>query len=804
MTHKEELYNCTYQSCKDYKSNYKHIGKPYERKDAMEKVTGSARYAFDAEVPGMLYAKVLHSPYARAKIVSVDCSKAKALPGVKAVLTGDDSDLLVGLYMEDKWVFAKGETRYQGEAVAAVAATTEAIAEEAVSLIEVEYEVLEPVVGLDKALEADILVHENIAEINHVEGVFFPQPDSNIASLNKSRRGDLETGFAEADHILENEFSLPAVAHVPIETHVAIAQYNPFTGRIKIISSAQSPFALRQMLASTLGIKESDIEVQVPYVGGAFGGKAGIHLEPLICLLSREAGGAPVKLKLSREQEFNYMATRAAMRGKIRTGVKNDGTMVAADIVYDWDSGAYADYGVNVGKTAVYGGLGPYEIENASIVSRTIYTNKVYSTAYRGFGHLETLWTVERQVDILSQKLGIDPYEFRMKNLLKAGDLTMTGELVTPSTGSPIDCLQAAVKEIGWTGRKSEAEREREWKTGKVRGTGFAMVHKAPAMPPNAASSIIMQMQGDGHVKVMVGGIDYGQGLITAVSQITAQELDLPMEMIEVVRGVNTETNPYDWNTVASKYAFMGGNATIKAARNMVDQMKDIASQILRVSKESLDHGDGYIFYKHDPSVRVAYKDMAYGYAYPNGNGIGGPLISHGYFTAERLTNLDHETGQGTPALAWTFGCHAVNIELDVHSGEITVLKVASAFDCGQVLNERMVYSQVMGGVVQGIGSAILEGYKFDDNNVLQNPSFTDNKIPTMKDMPLEVVPIYIENPQLNGPYGARGVAEHTMISIPSAIGNAVYDATGINFYRLPLTPENVALGIKSGKKDIY
>ncbi|HZJ90056.1 MAG TPA: molybdopterin cofactor-binding domain-containing protein [Oscillospiraceae bacterium] len=232
--------------------------------------------------------------------------------------------------------------------------------------------------------------------------------------------------------------------------------------------------------------------------------------------------------------------------------------------------------------------------------------------------------------------------------------------------------------------------------------------------------------------------------------------------------------------------------------------MKDIAGQILRLSKESLDHGGGYIFYKHDPSVRVAYKDMAYGYAYPNGNGIGGPLISHGYFTAERLTNLDHETGQGNPALAWTFGCHAVDIEVDVHSGEITVLKVASAFDAGQILNERMVYSQVMGGVVQGIGSAILEGYKFDENNVLLNPSFTDNKIPTMKDMPLEVVPIYIENPQLNGPYGARGVSEHTMISIPSAIGNALYDATGINFYKLPLTPENVALEIKSGKKDIY
>ncbi|NLC89974.1 MAG: xanthine dehydrogenase family protein molybdopterin-binding subunit, partial [Clostridiaceae bacterium] len=524
MTYKEELYNCTYQSCKDYESKYKHIGKPYERKEAMEKVTGRARYTFDMEVPGMLYAKVLHSPHARARIISIDTSKAKALPGVKAILTGDDLDLLVGLYMQDKWVLAKGETRYQGEAVAAVAATSEVLAEQAIALIEVEYEVLEPVVGLDKALAADILVHENIAEINHVEGVFFPQPNSNIASLNRSKRGDLDKGFAEADHILENEFSLPAVAHVPIETHVAIAQYDPFTGRIKIISSAQSPFALRQMLAATLNIKESDIEIQVPYVGGAFGGKAGIHLEPLLCLLSRAAGGAPVKLKLTREQEFNYMATRAAMRGKVKSGVKDDGTIVATDIVYDWDSGAYADYGVNVGKTAVYGGLGPYDIENAAIISNTIYTNKVFSTAYRGFGHLETLWTVERQVDILSQKLGIDPYEFRMKNLLRPGDLTMTGELMTASTGSPIDCLQAAVKEIGWKGRKTEAEREAEWKTGKVRGTGFAMVQKAPAMPPNAASSIIMQLQGDGHVKVMVGGIDYGQGLMTAVSQITAQE----------------------------------------------------------------------------------------------------------------------------------------------------------------------------------------------------------------------------------------------------------------------------------------
>ncbi len=802
MTH-SELENCTYQAHGDYQSSYKHVGQPYVRKDAVEKVTGQARYAFDLERPGMLHAKTLHSPHARARIVSIDTSRAKALVGVKAVITGEDTDILVGLYMQDKLAMAKGETRYQGEVVAAVAATTEAIAEKAVSLIQVEYEVLEPVRNLDDALEAKILVHENIAEIKHVEGVFFPQPESNIASLNKSLKGDPKKGLEGADLVVENEFTLPAVAHVPLETHVSIVEADPFSNRIRIWSSAQSPFALRQLMAFSFGVKESDIEVHIPFVGGAFGGKAGIHLEPLVTLLSRASGGAPVKLRMTREQEFNYLPTRAGMRGRIKTGVSKDGKMVASDIVYDWDSGAYADYGVNVGKTAVYGGLGPYDVDNVSIVSNTIYTNKVFSTAYRGFGHLETLWTVERQMDILSQKLGIDPYEFRMKNILRPGATTVTGERMTRSTGCPADCLSAVVKEIGWTGRKSEEDRAREWKTGKIRGKGFAMIQKAPAMPPNTATSVIMQMAGDGHVKIMIGAIDYGQGALTSIAQIAAQELDLPIEMIEVIKETNTETNPYDWNTVASKYTFMGGNATIQASRKMLDQMKDIAGQALRCAPEFLTHGDGYIYNKHRPERRVAYKDMALGYAYPDGNGIGGPLIAHGICMADGLTNLDPETGKGHPALAWTFGAHAVDIEVDVESGAITVLKVASAFDLGQVINERMVYGQVVGGVMQGIGSAILEGYKFNDDNVLLNPSFTDNKIPTMKDMPLEVVPIYIENPQLNGPYGARGVAEHTMISIPSAIGNALYDALGINFYHLPLTPENVALGIASGKKDI-
>jgi len=442
-------------------------------------------------------------------------------------------------------------------------------------------------------------------------------------------------------------------------------------------------------------------------------------------------------------------------------------------------------------------------VDNASIDSKTIYTNKVFSTAYRGFGHLETHWSIERQIDILSQKLGIDPYDFRMMNLLEPGAETMSGEEITESSGSPKDCLTAVVKEIGWTGRKTEEERQREWKTGKVRGKGFAMLQKAPAMPANTASSVIMQINGDGHVKMMIGAVDIGQGAITALAQIAAQELDIPIEHIEISAEIDTRANPYDWNTVASKLTFMGGNAVIKASREMLSKMKAVAAQALRTDPENLLHANGEIFHRHNPNRRMSYKDVALGYMYPNGTGIGGPLISSGSSIADGLTNLHPETGQGYPAAVWTFGAHAVEIEVDVETGVITVLKVASAFDIGQVINEKLVYGQICGGVLQGLGSAILEGYKFNDKLQLMNPSFTDNKIPTMKDVPIEVVPIYIENPQHNGPYGARGVGEHPMISVPSAVGNAVYDALGINFHVLPLSPEAIALGIASGKKSI-
>lgn len=780
---------------------YKYIGKSPDRAEALEKVTGQATYTFDMEMPGMLYAKCLYSPYARAEIVSIDTSAAKALPGVKAVLTGDDIPYLVGLYMVDKRILAHDKVRYQGEPVAAVAAIDEKTAERAVTLIKIEYKQLPGVMNIDEALEGKILVHEDINDLEYIKGVFFPQKDSNIASWNKTIKGDIKKGFEEADIIVESELSLPAVAHVPMETHVAIAQADPYTNKVKIWSSTQSPFGVRKLLAKAFNISAGDIQVIAPYVGGGFGGKAGIHLEPLVTVLSRACNGRPVKIAATREEEFNQLPTRAGMRGRVKTGVKKDGKITAVEVYYDWDSGAYADYGVNVGKAATYSGAGPYEVPNIELNSRTLYTNKVFSTAYRGFGHLETHWVMERQMDLIAQKLGMDPFEFRMKNILKPGSHTISGELINENSGSPVDCLEAVAREIGWTGYHNAEERQAAIKTGRVRGKGLACLQKAPAMPPNTSTSAIMQMDEDGNIRIMLGAVDMGQGANTIMAQIAAEVLDMPIEKVKVVWDNDTSRHPYDWSTVASKYTFMGGNAVKRCAQNMLQQMKEMAAQVLRSSVEDLAHGDESIYHIQNTHRKIKYKDLAMGYAYENGNGIGGPLIAKGTYMADGLTYLDPVTGQGLPALDWTFGAHAVEIEVDIETGDIYILKMVSAFDIGQAINRKLVEGQIMGGVLQGIGSAIIEGYKFSPEGRLLNPSFTDNKIPTAKDIPIKMVPILIENPQTDGPYGARGVGEHPMISVPSVIGNALYDAVGINFYSLPLSSEKVALAIAKEKE---
>ncbi len=778
------------------------VGRPAPRIDGVRKVTGAAQFVHDISLPGLLQARMKVSPHASARIVGIDTTAARALPGVKAVLTGADLDHKVGLYMQDKDILAREVVRYEGEPVAAVAAETAEQARAACEAITVRYEPVTPVLDVADALAGGAaLVHADLADYSWLEGVFFPRPGSNVAHHQKIRRGDLGQGFAEADLVTEHRFWNPPVQHVPLETHTAIAEALP-GGEVRIVTSAQSPFAVRNLFSHTFGIPHQKIRVTVPYVGGGFGGKAGIHLEPLVYCLSRAAGGRPVKLTCTREEEFGTMPSRQGLRSSIKTGVKQDGRLTALEIEYLWDAGAYADYGVNIGRAAAYAGAGPYRVPSCKIDSLVVYTNKVFGTAYRGFGHLEVLWGIERNLDLVARKLGIDPYEIRRRNLLQVGDTTITGEPFTEGHGRPDLCLQKVAEEIGWRERPArgpgELFRPGAGQTpGRVRGKGLAMLHKAPAMPTSTACSVTIQFNEDASATLQISGVDYGQGTYTALAQIAADELKIPLEKVHVCWDSDTDLTPYDWQTVASRLSVMGGNAIIAAAADCLGQIKETAAEALAVPADSLVCRDSRVFVADDPDRGLSYQQVVLGYTFPNGNAIGGPVIGRGRYIAKGLTHLDPETGQGLPALNWTYGAHAVEIEVDTETGEIFPVRVVSAFDAGKVLNEQQCRCQVIGGVVQGLGSALSEKFVFNQEGRFLNPTFQDYKIPTAKDIPPQMAQFFIETPHPEGPYGARGVAEHPMISVPGAVGNALADALGLEVGVLPLDPEQVFLAFK-------
>jgi CO/xanthine dehydrogenase Mo-binding subunit len=776
----------------------KHVGVSRDRSEVVAKLTGEAVYASDMSFPGMLHAQVKKSPHARARIRRIDVRQAEALPGVRAVLTGAELDYRLGLYIVDKHILAKGEVRHFGEAVAAVAADTLEVARRAADLIEVDYEVLPAVLNhMDALREGAPLVHPDLGRYDHVAAAFTPVPGTNIANLTKLRKGDVDRGFAEAEWVVEREYTNPSVQHVPMETHVAIVEWK--TGdQVTIWSSAQSPFTVRNLFCHAFKLPLNHVRVIVPHVGGGFGGKAGIHLEPLCACLSRKAGGRPVKFQATREEEFSLLPCRSALTYRIKTGVAPDGRIVAQEMTMYWDAGAYADYAVNVTRASGYSAAGPYEIPNARLDAYTLYTNKPYGTAYRGFGHVEFFWGLERHMELVASIVGMDPLEFRRRNALVPGSKTLTGETITPNTGNVTKCLDEVARSIGY-GSLTTEEEARQQRTGLRIGKGIAALHKAPAMPPFTATAVVVKMNSDGSVIVNLGLTEIGQGSTTMIAQIVAERLQFAIGRVHVVVDKDTSRDPFDWQTVASKGIILSGNAAILACDDLLKRAYEDAAQALGAQISDLDHDGERIFVRHHPALAVSFAALSVGYAYPNGNAIGGPLIGVGRYIAQGLSNLDKETGQGLPALDWTYGAHGVVVEVDPASGQYHVLKIASAFDVGKVINPEIVRGQCIGGMIQGLGTATCEGYVYDEQGHLLNPSFTDNKIPTARDLPDVIESIAVETPQLDGPYGARGVGEHPMISVAPALGNAILRAVGADLTHMPIRAEDVwrAMGQK-------
>lgn len=773
------------------------VGVDHPRVEGVEKLTGDALYTGDLQLPGMLHAKVKHSPHARARILRIDTARAEALPGVHAVLTGHELDYKVGLYVVDKDILAKDVVRHFGEAVAAVAAETPEIASEAVDLIEVDYEVLTPALDPMEAIEPDApLVHPDLGGYAYVEAAFSPQPGTNVAHQQLVRKGDLDGGFAEAEWVVEREYTNPSVQHVPLETHVTIVQWKA-GDQVTIWTSAQSPFTVRNLFCTAMRLPLNQVRVVVPHVGGGFGGKAGIHLEPLVACLSRKAGGRPVRLQATREEEFSLLPCRSALTYRIKTGVRADGTITAQQMTMFWDAGAYADYAVNVTRASAYSASGPYEIPNARVDAYTIYTNKPYGTAYRGFGHVEFFWGLERHMELVAQAIGMDSLEFRRRNLLKPGSHTMTGERITEHTGDPRACLDAVAEAIDY-GRLTAEEAEHERTTGRRIGKGVATLHKAPAMPSFTATAAVVKMNSDATVVVNVALMEIGQGCNTALAQIVAERLRVPLDRVKVAVERDTDKDPYDWQTVASKGLILSGNACLLACDDLLRQAYEVAAQALRANVADLDHDGDRVYVLHRPEESVTFAELSIGYAFPNGNGIGGPLVGVGRYIAQGLTNLDKETGQGLPALDWTYGAHGVVVDVDPDTGEFDVLAISSAYDVGRVVNPGLVRGQAVGGMVQGLGTALCEGYIYDQQGRLLNPSFTDNKIPTARDIPARIDTAVVETAQLDGPFGARGVGEHPMISVAPAIGNAIQHATGAELLHMPMRFEDVWRALRS------
>lgn len=765
------------------------VGENSPRIDARQKVTGAAVFADDIQFGGaLLHARIKRSPHPHAFIKKIDVARARSLPGVKAVVTGEDFPRYIGLYLQDRYIFCRDRVRYVGDPVAGVAATSPEIAQKAIDLIEVEYEVLEPVLDPELGTRSDApVLHPDLGQYT-VANFIFPRPGTNISNHFKIRKGDVGGAWNQCAAIVERKYRIPHIQHVPIEPHTAVAKVDE-TGDITLWASSQSPFAQRNLIAQAMGISQSRLRVIAPFVGGGFGSKAGVSMESLVVAIASKVRGHPVKLLLTREEEFFTAFVRQGLVAYFKMGCDEKGRLLAMENTFYWDGGAYTEYGVNVTRAAGYSSSGPYEVPNIKTDSYCVYTNHPVGGPMRGFGMPEMHAGLEQCIDELALQVGLDAVKFRRLNCLKTGSILVTGSKMHP-TGLPV-CIEKAAEAIGW-GKKAPPSA-----SNKRRGKGLALMWKAPAMPPNAGSSAWVELAEDGTVTVGVGGQDLGQGVFTVAAQMAAGALGVPYDTVRIATPVDTRYSPYEWQTVASRLTWSLGNAIVNAAKDAKRQILDTVAESWGETPEDLDIVNGVVIsFKSEKECPL--KNLAiYGLPKPGDQGWrGGPVIGRGNFMPTYVTGLDPETGQGERAVVhYTTGAQAVELEVDLDTGRIEVIKGVSAFDVGKAINPELVKAQMEGGFVQGMSSALFESLQLKDG-VARSSSFVDYRIATSADTPASLEAYIVEVAQDDGPWGARGIGEHSMVPTIPAIANAIYDAVGVRLEGPPFTAEKVYLAM--------
>ena len=772
-------------------ANFAVVGQSVYRKDAHPKVTGQTLYVGNIEMPGMLHVAVLRSPYAHARITRVDKSRAEAMDGVVAALTGAEIakmpgvDPYFGPAFRDQPILAVDKVCFVGDPVVAVAAKDLRTAEDALQLVEVDYEPLPAVFDVLEAVRpASPLVHEQhrpaktFADLAHVKA----GQQSNICYHFKLRVGDVDKAFAEADRVFEDTFSSPPAQHMPMEPHVTLV-YLDENQRINVWTASQSPSYVRTELASTFGIPMHRIRVRVPYLGGGYGAKLYGKLEPLVTVLALITR-KPVRYALTREEEF-LTITKHKVVTKIKTAIKDD-SITARKCEVFWDTGAYAEIGPRIGHKSGYTSAGPYRIPNVWIDSYCVYTNHVPAGAFRGFGVPQVIWAYDSQMDIIARAIGADPVEFRLKPALEEGENFATGTTVR-SFGIK-ESIRRAAEAIEWS-------KPRAVQTGtKLRGKGIAAGVKA-VLTPSISGAIVM-MNADGTANVLSSTVEMGQGSETTMAQIVAEELGISFDRVHIVQP-DTDTTPYDTITAGSRSTYHMGNAVRMAAGKVKKELFEVVAARLEADPEDLIAQNGRISVRGNEE-----RGMTISEAFLAKFGSLGTTLAAEAICQPTAIQMDPETGQSEKCTEYWFpSATAAEVEVDTETGQVKVLQFFCVGDTGTAINPRHCEQQLLGAAITHLGLTLFEEMIFAEGQLV-NGSLLDYQVASIKDMPKSFRPIIVEVAHETGPFGAKGAGETGALTVAPAIANAIQDAIGVRIRDLPITPEKVlrAFREKSGQ----
>jgi len=768
------------QSFNFSKSGGSPIGARIPMVDSVEKVTGSGKYADDLTLPGMLVGKILHSPHAHARIRSIDTAAAEQLPGVFAVVTGRETPVKYGILPigHDETIFAVDKVLYIGDNVAGVAAETEALAEEALRLIRVDYEILHAYFDPEKSMLAEQnLIHED-------------RPH-NIEKDYHHHFGDVEAGFAAADYVREDRFECAEVTHAALEPHSTLAKFEP-DGALTVWSSTQVPYYLMKTLAATLQMPESQVRVIKPLVGGGFGGKSEvIPLELASAALARKAG-RPVKITYTREEVFLAHRGRPRQIVELKTGVTRDGKLTAVDARIIQDGGAYCGYGV---VTILYSGQllnAMYDIPNVKFDGFRVLTNKPACGAMRGHGTVNTRFAFEQQLNIIAAVLGIDPVEIRRINLLHAPCITVNGLRVL-SYGYP-ECIDKVMEKSRW---KEKYGKQRYGKGIGIAGSHYVSGAANPiirSMMPH--TRVNLSIDGTGTVTIFTGASEIGQGSDTMQVQIVAAELGVPIERIKIV-AADTALTPVDLGSYSSRVTFMAGNAALDAARDARKKILSAAAKNLATSIERLTIEDGNVFCVDDEHLTLTFDE-----AVRLAIGQGETLMATGTYAPPEDAQGGKFKGAGVgPSPAYSYSAQVAEVTVDTETGEVHVDRITAAHDCGKAINPINVEGQIIGSVWMGLGQAVQEEMVWEGGRLMNAGLLEYRSASTLESPPID--PIIVESNDPEGPFGAKEAGEGSLAATIPAVAHAVYDAVGVWINTLPITPEKILKALEVKKKEL-